>query len=500
MLKNPLVKHSVLVIFLVAVGLAVRLYKLTTPLGDWHSWRQADTASVTREFVKHNYPIWLPHYHDLSNVPSGLDNLDGYRMVEFPLVNYGIAHFLRYFHQFDLVVISRLVSIGFSLLSIVSLYGIVYLLSRKTSLAFLSGLVFAILPYSVYYSRVILPEPAMISMQLLSLWLFIVWLENHHAKKSLLFYFGSVIAFALSLLLKPTAIFIAPVFAVVAFGYLGLKAFTNKWLWLFATAFIPVIAWRKWIQQYPAGIPASDWLYNGNGIRLRPAWWRWLFADRLSRLILGYWGVVLVIAGTVGKITGDKRKHLFDVVTLVWTGCMLAYLVIFATGNVQHDYYQTLLIPIISILFARGLVWLGSVANTNRIIVYPTLVFVSALSLFFGWWEVRGYYNINNWAMVEAGQKIDQIAPADARVIAPYGGDTAFLFQTNRTGWPIPGLIDQRIKQGASYYVTTAFDDEAQALAKKYAVVEHNDKYTIIDLHQPQAATTPTKSTLPLKP
>jgi hypothetical protein len=42
---------------------------------------------------------------------------------------------------------------------------------------------------------------------------------------------------------------------------------------------------------------------------------------------------------------------------------------------------------------------------------------------------------------------------ADAKVIAPYMGDTAFLFQTNRTGWPIGFEIDKKIAEGAQYYV-----------------------------------------------
>jgi hypothetical protein len=485
MLRKIVNKHILICLFLVGIGLTARLYKISEPLGDWHSWRQTDTASVTREFVKHDYSIWQPHFQDLSNIPNGLNNNDGYRMVEFPLVNYGVAQLLKAYPHLDLVTTSRAVSVAFSLLSIISLYGIVYLLSKRSSVAFLSGLIFAILPYSVFYSRVVLPEPAMISMQLLSLWLFIAWLERKHFAQigSIALYTGSLVAFALALLLKPTAIFIAPVFAAAAFGYLGVKALINPWLWAYALSFAPLIAWRKWIQQYPSGIPASNWLLNGNGIRLRPAWWRWLFADRLARLILGYWGTVLLVMGIVGNVKSATKKHLFNLVTLTWAASMLAYLVVFATGNVQHDYYQTLLIPIVSVLCARGIVWLLDQTETAyKIVAYPTLLLVIALSIFFGWWEVRGYYNINNWAMVRAGQRVDQLTPTDAKVIAPYGGDTAFLFQTNRTGWPIGGEIDKFMGFGARYYVSTAYDDEAKKLSEKYTVLEKTDEYIIIEL------------------
>ena len=83
-----------------------------------------------------------------------------------------------------------------------------------------------------------------------------------------------------------------------------------------------------------------------------------------------------------------------------------------------------------------------------------------------------------------AGQAVDKLTPADAKVIAPYQGDTAFLFQTNRTGWPIGGRIDDKIKMGATYYITTTDDDEAKQLEAKYTVVEKTSQYVLIRLSQ----------------
>lgn len=487
--NKQLVIHFLLLILLIGVGLVARLYKLTTPLADWHSWRQADTASVTREFVKHTYPIWEPRYHDLSNIPSGLDNLQGYRMVEFPLVNYLTAQLVKAFPQYGLVVISRLVSIALSLAGIVALYGLIYLLSRRKTLAFGSSLVMATLPYSVFYSRVILPEPALIGTQLVGLCLFAYWLHWRQHRLSWFLYILSLTATAISLLLKPTGLFIAPVYIVIAIHYLGWSTFVTPSLWVFgAITAAPLFVWRKWIKEFPEGIPASSWLLNGNGIRLRPAWWRWLFGDRLGRLILGGWGVVFAVTGLISKLrTSLVRKTAFDQVTLIWSASMFAYLVIFATGNVQHDYYQAILIPIVAILFARGFFWLWHLPRTyvHRWFSRLVLIVLVVLSYALAWWEVKGYYNINNPAIVAAGQKVDQITPTESVIIAPYGGDTAFLFQTNRRGWPVGGEIVKRIEQGATHYVSTARDDETKQLMQKYTVIEQNDQYVIIDLTRP---------------
>jgi len=220
---------------------------------------------------------------------------------------------------------------------------------------------------------------------------------------------------------------------------------------------------------------------NGNGIRLRPSWWRWLFAERLGKLILGYWGSLFFVSGLFSVA---KKLSRFDLVTLTWTGSMFLYLIIFATGNVQHDYYQIPLIPVISILMARGVIWLYTLANKTpqRFYLIPSLSLVLILSFYFSWYEVKGYYNINNPAIVKAGQRIDQLTPPNAKVIAPYMGDTAFLFQTNRTGWPIGGNIQEKIEQGASYYVTTTLEDEANQLIEQYQVIEQTENYLILKL------------------
>lgn len=481
-------RHIFPVLLLLAIAVFLRLYRLDTALADWHSFRQTDTASVTREFVKHNYPIWEPHYQDHSNIASGLDNPKGYRMVEFPLVNYLIAQVIRFNPGLDLVSTSRLFSIGFSLLGLVSLYGFIYQLTHRRNISFLTGFIFATLPYSVFYSRVILPEPAMIGTQLAALWIFLLWIERPHKNqfRNQLLYTLSLTLFAISLLLKPTAIFIVPVYIIIALVYMGIKAFVSPWMMGYAfLGLAPMIGWRKWIQNYPAGIPASNWLLNGNGIRLKPSWWRWLFAERIAKLILGYWGSIFLFSGLISKIkTQTKHASLFDLVTITWAGSMFLYLVIFATGNVQHDYYQTLLIPVISILVARGIIWLTNLAPTRKFIFWPALGVVLGLTYFMSWWEIRGYYDIQHPEIVMAGQKVDELVPTDAKVIAPYMGDTAFLFQTNRTGWPIGFEIQDKIDRGANYYVSVNYDDETNQLMKKYEVIEKTPEYVIIKLSE----------------
>jgi len=48
LVKNEYILISIILFF----AFVTRLYKVNSPIADWHSWRQADTASVTKIYVE----------------------------------------------------------------------------------------------------------------------------------------------------------------------------------------------------------------------------------------------------------------------------------------------------------------------------------------------------------------------------------------------------------------------------------------------------------------
>lgn len=519
-----------LLLLIVLLALSLRLYGITSSVTDWHAFRQADTASVTKEYVKHGVDLLHPRFHDYGNVASGKDNPEGYRMVEFPIINALIATILRALPSLDLVVISRLTSVIFSLGTVICLY---YLSKRwaNPTVGYLSALSFAVLPYAVYYSRVILPEPFFVFFLTLSILSFDLWLEEKSLKRWG-WYLTSLISFTTTLLLKPFGIFFAPVLAYLAIRHFKQRVFFQPALYLFGLSLIPLWWWRSWIAKYPEGIPASDWLFNsldGNPIRLRPAWFRWLVWERYAKMILGGGGLLAALLSIFGK---NKLRELL----IVWGGCVLAYLIIIAAGNVRHDYYQTITLPLVSLTIGQGMwavsqitrprkllaLWIAAVALITVITYFPepgsieqyrpswlmiftwgvlggwtafaalkqihskTLglkyaVVLGATAIIIGNWFVRGYYHTRPDYEL-AGAAVDRLTPPDAKVIAPAFGDTILLFQTNRTGWALGFEIEDKIAKGATYYVSTAYDDEARALEQKYTVIEKTDNHIIIKL------------------
>lgn len=472
-------KKYILLFLILVLAFAARWYKIDNPVADWHSWRQADTASVSLEYFKNGIDLLHPKYQDLSSIPSTMDNPEGYRMVEFPHNNALHAVLVKTFMFWNIDVWGRMISVIYSLLSIFFMFKIIESISDDFT-AYVAAFFMAVLPFNVYYSRVILPEPLMILLTLISIYSFMNFIKN----KKALSYIVSALTLSLALLTKPYAIFFTLPMAYLAFREWRFSLLKKPLTYLyFAITFIPLLMWRDWITNFPEGIPMSAWLYNINGIRLRPAWWRWLFGERIGHLIFGYWGIILFGFGLTKK--AKKTEGPFY---LLWLIGVFAYLVIFAGGNVTHDYYQAIITPFLIVFLARGFTFLF---RSNKLLSWPVspllAIFSTGLMLFLSWYHIRGYYQINNWSIVLAGRKADQLLPIDAKVIAPYEGDTAFLYQTRRQGWPaMSKSLEELKKQGATHYVAVNYDETTNQLRRdtNNKILEESDRYIIIELSQ----------------
>jgi 4-amino-4-deoxy-L-arabinose transferase-like glycosyltransferase len=478
----------------------LRVYKIDSPVLDWHSFRQADTASVTREYVKHGIDILHPKYHDLANIQSGLNNTEGYRMVEFPIINAVIASLVKLFPLFSIEITHRVLSILFSLGTLLYLFLFVKNISG-TKVAYTTAIVFALLPFNIYYSRTILPEPGVVFFFTVSLYYFYQWLKL----KKISFLVISTLCLVLAGLLKPFVVFFFPLYIALAYSVGNKHIFKNPMLYAyFVVSVLPFIWWRDWISQFPSGIPANSWLfdgfvtpfpddqprnrftellhklfgYNKEGLRYHPAWFRWLGYERLTKLFLGYSGVLFLVASLY------KLKKTELIVFVSWWLSVALYFLIIARGNVQHDYYQVIIMPLIAWSVGRGMVTLESLLSKklSHLISFLIIIVLFILSLFLSWKMVKGYYSINNPEYVIAGEAVDRLTPPDAKVIAPAFGDTMFLYQTNRTGWPIGYDIDKKIELGATHYISTSYDEEAKMLEEKYFTIEKSPQYILIDL------------------
>lgn len=477
-LKGLIYNEYFILSIIIICGVVARLYKINSPIADWHSWRQADTASVSRIYSEEGINVLYPRYYDISSIQSGIFNPTGYRFVEFPIYNIIHSFLFMNFPGLSLEVWGRLLTVFVVSISTI----LVYAISKN----YLSGLAsilaaffFALLPYNIFFGRVILPDPLAVTFALSSLFFFIRFLKFGHTK---LLYLASLFL-ALSILIKPfTAFYAVPVIFLFVKKYDISKAINDpkiRYRLILSTGIIliPFILWRIWISNFPEGIPFFEWMFNGDRIRFRPAFWRWIFGERLGLLILGAWGLVPFSLSILEKKPKNYFLHTFLL------GALL-YVVIVASANVRHDYYQILTIPAIAIALGRGaeIMFKGEFVNRNLGRLFLTLAIV--LMFMASWLKVREFYKINHPEILVAGAAVDRLTPKNAKVIASYNGDTAFLYQTRRFGWPaVDTSFDELIERGATHYVSLNFNDEdTKFLVNNFKVIERTDQYIIIDL------------------
>ena len=484
-------KLEIWILLLILVGgFLVRLYKFSNPVADWHSWRQVDTSAVSRTFVQEGYDILRPRFPDLSKGVSLIDNPHGYRFVEFPIYNVAQAFLHQQIGRFTLEQWGRVVTIFSSLASVIFLYLLVRKYTNSRTGLFASFF-FAFVPYNIYYSRVILPDQSMVAALLGGTYFFSNWIELPEVgsrkleARKLLYFMLAVVFTAVAILLKPYALFFTLPIIYLAWHRFGFALFKQWSLWVFLIlCVLPFVLWRGWMSrpEFIEGIPRNNWLFNGNGIRFKGAFFHWLFAERIGKLILGYWGLPFVALGIFRKIN-KKEGWLF----FYFIVSSLVYMTVLATGNIQHDYYQILIMPTLAIFFAKGVDFIFSKREVINYWISLLVVFVGiAFMLSFGWFYVRDFYNIHRPSIIPAGLAVDKLTPKNAKVIAPYGGDTTFLYYTNRRGWPV---FDRTLKDfkkaGASYIVFTDPSLEELNFEKLFAPVEITKEYAIFDLNKP---------------
>ncbi len=446
--------------FIVICGLVARVYKINNPIADWHSWRQADTSAVTRNFFKFDLNPFLPRFDDFGDASQkGLLNPSGFRMVEFPL--YNIFHFVvaTILPFKSLEFSGRLTTIIISLVSGILLFKIVYKHTKNPGTGLVAMAVFYLLPFNIYFSRVILPDPLMVMLVLAALYL-----------ADLGKILPAAVFGALAILVKPVGIF----FLLPILYSLRRKMFNPVNFWAGAIVVLPILVWRIWIAKFPEGIPNFLWLLNANRIRFKGAFFRWLFGERIGNLILGNWGIYPMVTGLLNTPGGYF---------VAWIASAFLYMSVVATGNVHHDYYQIPIIPILSILVAVGIVKTWKTGWVGKMIIVPVVLF----GLGFSWYQIKGNYQINHPEILYAGDAVQRLLPANAVIVAPYNGDTAFLYQTNRRGFaymPLP-IEELRQKFGVSYLVSVNYDDDTNRIMKAHTIIERTPGYVIVKIDDP---------------
>ncbi len=470
---------GIILCLILLLALGARMYKISSPLIEFHSWRQADTAAVARNFAREGMDLLHPRYDDISPQQSGLNNPNRYRMVEFPIYNAVVAMLYKLLPALSIVQWGRIASTIESLVIIVC----IYLIARKESgvlSAVVGSLVFALYPFFVFYSRAILPE--VFSIMCVMVAVTIAYFARSSLTRALALCF-----FAIALLAKPTAIFY--LIALMPLMLRGVSLTTRSIFFrvlAVACSLVPLVLWRLHITQYPEGIPASAWLITsvstGGGmytVFFRPAFFRWIFYERLNVLILGSYSFILFVTGIIAR-----TRSILPATLLLSS---LAYLFTFQGGNVQHEYYQIMILPVVAIFVGLGAHQIVSSAKTmgHRAIAYGLIITALVAGVFISWDKVRHYYyslsDIPKFATI-----VQSFTTRENRIVVDTAGDTTALYAFDRIGSPgIYADIATMKRDGNYSYLFTYNHETADSLEKEDPSITRifqNDRFVLFKL------------------
>ncbi|MEI7652941.1 MAG: glycosyltransferase family 39 protein [bacterium] len=478
---TSVVRYRIVFAMLLTLCIVFRLYKIDTPLIEYHSWRQADTAAVARNFTRYGFDLLKPRYDDLSSAQSGIPNPLGYRMVEFPLYNAWIGLSQQLMPSLSFVAWGRLISIFCACVILYCTYHFAAESGGEVA-GLISGLVFATFPFFVFYTRVILPEVPALATMMVALYLV------HKKNVSRVSLVTSAVLFALSILIKPTTIFYG-----VAWAYGLARSFNHQKPFMrlakvgiiAIVACLPLVAWRMHIQNFPEGIPSSEWLIgyvNVEGglkpIFMRPAFFRWILYERVTLLIMGTFGLPLLLAGLL-----KKTPTLLPASLLLST---VLYVGTFQGGNVQHEYYQILTLPTIALYAGLGASYLYNRVHgsTRKYLMLVACFTLLGLGWSYSWDRVHHYYySLSD--IPKFAKAVANFVKPDDLIVTDTGGDTTVLYALDRKGSPTIYGGAQQMKDDGYTYVFTYNHETARNLHKDIptsTMLINDDRFILLKL------------------
>lgn len=280
-LSNPFV----LVLFIFIFGFILRFYNLSSiPKGLYPD----ETAigynaysileSGKDEFGK-SYPIYFRSFDD----------------YKLPLYIYSTSLAIKLFGATDFSV--RVTSALFGSLSIIFIFFLTYVISKKKYLASTTALFLALNPWELFFSRAGYEVNVATSLMLLGTLLFVLAVKN---KKVTIFLLLSALAFLLSVYTYNVTRLISPIIFISLLVFYR-KSFKNSYkklipaLLLFGAGMLPFLVTFYTLQKESGFSSQQDALLVGNAVRAQFIETRSYFSTLpqvLQKLIFNYWAIL----------------------------------------------------------------------------------------------------------------------------------------------------------------------------------------------------------------
>jgi 4-amino-4-deoxy-L-arabinose transferase-like glycosyltransferase len=405
----------------VLAAMAFRLPGLDPTLTDHDTWRQTDTATIARNFLEEPRILW-PRVNWGAPGP-------GYVEAEFQLYTFATSLLYRIFGENPLY--GRILTLLVSAISCLVFFRI----SRRffdPKLALMSVSIYAMAPLLFRYSYVFMPDATCILFSLIALERFLAFLDDDRWLSVL----SSGVAMTLAILVKPTAIHLGLVFAILAVAKKRWRSIIAiKPLTFAVVSLLPVVGYYDHAASIHETygntfgvISGGDSKWGTLALRLDPRlYFNLAFIE--SAWTVGPVGVLLAIVGFFSIRTRDWRA-----LVIGWAATTFLYYFIVAryAGDEKIGLqYHLYAVPLVALLTAAG--W-------SRVSRHPKVRAWLAFLLFAG---VIGYQVVAD-VLILAKPRHEHMSGAGRALAAASGPeDLALVLSEDAAGTDVPNNFEQ---------------------------------------------------------
>lgn len=458
---------------LIAWSLLVHLPGLTSPLLDHHAYRQTQTASMARNYVRHGMQFLNPEL-DTEGTPQRAG-------TEFPIYSYLLAVLFKAFGMKD--ILGRLLSMFFAAWGTILLFEFVRpRLGERV--AWLSGVVMCAIPIHVYFTRNVQPEPMALWGLLGFLYHADRWLNRGGRPIDLIL--ASFIGAIAPLLKLPFIYLLGPLWLIL--GWEKYRTTLWKQLPYLASMLSMLIAtwgWYHYSNTAPVGVlPLTAKEHWEN---LRPIFsfklWNNQFLSRLPELCTTYTGLAFAAIG-VTSLYKEMRQWIW----IRWFGATALYIVLLGQYGIQHQYTALPFAPICAVFIAVGA--MAVFENWPKALVILLLLGIPIHTTF----RIKRWYELEYPWVAQARAQVSVLSqPADL-IITNTREHPVLLYHLNRYGFA-PDLEETGLDilktyraQGARLFLTPTAESWkrnphfADYFRKRATLIQSEKDYLIYEL------------------
>ncbi|HLA84115.1 MAG TPA: glycosyltransferase family 39 protein [Thermoguttaceae bacterium] len=442
--------HLLVVLGLIlALALGVRLVAISRPLLGNFATKNVVYAMIARNLVEHRASFWLPRIDCLRGGQRGL------HLLEVPLSAYLAGGLWKCFGG-SLDVWGRIVSIAFSLTSILVLYHLVR--RRHGHVAGLgAAAVLALSPVAVMYGRHFMLEASIAFFAVATIDTLDRWLAGRRA----IWLAASAACFALLALTKIYMLVLLLPIVAMLFRRVRLNAPEQPHdfalvrpdapymaFLLFLLAAVPAIAWVAYVLHAasPGGNLSDQIFYSlrdsagahrpPDPLLARPDFYRRLFDD--------WAGVVLTPAACMLPLIGLMNRAWRR--WIPWLAAMALLVVAMPRKFFEMNYYWVVVLPPVAVLAGLGWARLVEKLRPSRMAMglFLALALVASLRYTSG-----PLLNIpaEDRAVLPASRVVREQTAQDELVVTMHGSGIDLLYYCDRPGWALepndPRLADR---------------------------------------------------------